>query len=371
MKMKIFGWLAIAVLIMVFVGCGSTPESGERSSTAKEARSVNVNWDSESTGTLTITNNTQEAFILFAGSISNQGIIGGIKSGPNVTRNFDIFDDVSENNGVFLLRAVRESDYRSEGSKINEDDVKFARLVTYDKNQRNMRTDIIIDNTSAYGGNEIVFFENDSNLVLEIRLDSPTGEKVATLPPFQRKKPVALQPDPQRFGYTYYPTYIYYDEKQHDVRSITTTDLAQGISALPIDPDSGQNVPFVVFPKPNTNNISHPVATLIVRNESDSGVLFRTGASPLRSIRGNGMINGGGEETFELDMNKMTTREIGGLNIDLRKGQENVKQVERKAYQAGWNYTLTLGRDGNLTWSEDGYLPDANRLNISLVNEIR
>jgi hypothetical protein len=372
-KTFLFGLTAVIAAVMVLAGCGSAPASGAISSTSRQAARAEVNWNTESAGTLTVTNNTGSPFILFAGAIANQNIIGGIRQGPNVTRTFDVFNDVSEENGAFLLRAVEETVYRSKGSDLREDDVRFARLVTYDKKRRDMKTDIIIDNRSAYGGNEIVYFENDSNLVLEVRADSPTGEKVTTLAPFQRKKAVRLPATPEvtQYGYTFYPTYIYYDERQHDVRSITTSDLKQGMSARPVDPDSGENVPFVPFPPPNTGNIFHPVATVVVVNESGSGVLFRSGNTPMLSIRGIGMINSGGAETFELDMRQLTVREIGGLNIDPRQGQTEVKNIEARPYRAGWNYTLTLRQNGTLSWSEDGFIPEANKLTISLVNEIR
>jgi hypothetical protein len=369
MKKAFLGLAAVAMAVMALEGCGSAPESGAASSTAKEAAKADVNWDTESTGTLTVTNNTDTPFILFAGAISNRSIIGGIRQGPNVTRTFDIFDDVSDENGAFLLRAVPESVYRSQGSRLEEKDVRFARLVTYDKKRRDMRTNISIDNRSFYGGNEIVYFENDSNLVLEIRIDIPTGDKITTLAPFQRKTGVHIPPD--TYGYTFFPTYVYYDERQHDVRSITTSDLKQGLSARPVDPASGESPPFVPFPPPNISNIFHPVATLVVVNESASGVLFRTGNTPMMSTRGQGMINSGGSETYELDMRQLTVREIGGLNVDPRMGQDEVKHIETRPYRAGWNYTVTLRRDGTLSWSEDGFIPEANRLTIPLVNEAK
>jgi hypothetical protein len=370
-KAFLFGLTVALAAVIVLAGCGSAPQSGAVSSTAKQAAGAEVRWETESTGTLTVSNNTNTPFILFAGAIANQNIIGGIRQGPSVTRAFDIFDDVAEENGAFLLRAVAEAVYRSKGSDLNADDVRFTRLVTYDKSRRDMKTDIIIDNRSSYGGNEIVYFENDSSLVLEVRVDSPTGEKLVTLAPFQRRIAVRLPVTPEvtKYGYTFYPTYLYYDGRQHDVRSITTSELKQGFSARPVDPDSGETPAFVPFPPPNTSTIFHPVATVVVVNESDSGILFRSGNTPFLSTRGIGMINSGGAETFELDMRQLTVREIGGLNIDPRMGQAEVKQLETRPYRAGWNYTLTLRRNGTLSWSEDGFIPEANTLSISLVNE--
>jgi hypothetical protein len=327
---------------------------------------VNINWDNEAVGVLSVSNDVDDALVLFAGSINNRSIIGGIR--PLSQRSFDIFNDVPAEiaNGSFLLRAVRESVYRAKGSAVNDDDVIFARLVTYNRNDSSLRTSVHID--TRVSGEGLVYFENDSNLVLEIRLDSPTGERIATLPPFQRKKAVYLTPDP--YGYTYYPTYVYYDDKQRDIRSITTSDLAQGKSMRPVVPGGTEAIPFVAFAKPNTGNIFAPVATLIVVNESSGGIFYRSGTAPQTSVRGNVMINSGDSETFELDMKQLKTREIGGLNIDPRQGEDRVLYVDPPmTYQAGFNYTLTIHRDASMTWSEDGAVADANKLEISLVNE--
>jgi hypothetical protein len=355
----------IVALVLALGGCGTS--SGTVSSSAGEARTVKISFDNEAAGILTVTNNTSDTLVLFAGSIANQSIIGGIRNGPNQTRSFDIFGDVSEQNGAFLMRAIKESVYRKKGSAIDEDDVMFARLVTYDKNDRSQKTNIIID--KRVEGEAVVYFENDSNLVLEIRLDSPTGEKIATLPPFQRKKAIYLTPN--RYGYTYFPTYIYYDTKQKDVRSITTTDLAKGKSCRPVVPGSGEDPQFVPFPKPNLNDIFMPVVTLVVSNESTNGIFFRSGTTPKESIRGNVMINSGGSETYEIDMGQLKTREIGGLNFDQRIGEENVVQIPAKTYSAGQNYSVSLRSNRTVLVGESGVSDDMSKLSIPLVNEYR
>jgi hypothetical protein len=331
-------------------------------SVAGSAWSASISWSNEAKGCLTVTNNVDANLVLFAGSLARQSIIGGIKKGPGQTRTFDIYDDVTAQNGSFLMRAVRESVYNKKKAKLTDDDVIFARLVTYNKQTRDIKTDIVID--QRLEGEAIIYFENNSNLVVEIRLDSPTGEKIATLPPFQRKKPITLADN--KYGYTYFPTYVYYDEKQKDVRSITTQSLKNGRSESPVVPGSGDEVPFVRFGQPDTKNIFSPVASLIVENESDNGFLFCSGGTPLDSIRGRAMINSGGRDTYEIDMKQTVSREIGGFNIDWRDGE--LVPVGKAIYKAGNNYTLTIRRDGTMALTDNGP-SNLNNLEIRLVDE--
>ncbi|MDR2446316.1 MAG: hypothetical protein LBD58_03345 [Treponema sp.] len=368
MKKVFFGNVVIVMAALMAGGCGSI-QSGMQISTAKEAQKVNVNFNSEPTGILTVTNNVNDSLILFAGSIANGSIIGGIHNGPSAKRTFDVFDDVPEPSGSFLLRAVREAAYRQYGSAVPEDEVIYSRLITYDKTKRDEKTNITID--SRVGGDAIIYFENDSSMVLEIRLDSPVGDKIATLPPFQRKKAIHLNADP--YGYTYFPTYVYYDNGQKQLQSITTNDLAAGRSMRPIIPGSGEDVPFVVFPKPNTPDITAPVATVLVRNASNNGAFFREGTAPKTSGRGNVMINSGGTETYELDMHRQKEAKIPGLNIDTRRGESNVILVNKDLlFKAGYVYTIVLLPDFTLEYQvSEPTSYDADSLDITLINEYR
>jgi hypothetical protein len=325
-----------------------------------------INWQDEPAGILAIQNNVDDSLVLFAGGLKYRKLMGGIR--PDAERSFDVFDDLPSeiNNGVFMIRAVRESVYMEKKNAISDDDVIFAQVVMFDRNRPTMRTNILID--SRVGGAGEIFFENDSNLVLEIRLDTPTGERIATLAPLQRMQPVHLKPND--FGYTYFPSYIYYDDRQKDKRTITLDSLKGGASMRPVVPNSGEEIPRVIFTQPDTSKFFSPVANLIVVNESAGGILFLNGTTPQRSTRGIGMINSGGNETFELSMIGDPARELGGLQIDPRQGSEGFKPIDRSTYIAGYNYTLTFRDDHTMTLRDDGPPPDANKLSISLVNEL-
>lgn len=360
----------VPVVLLVLVslaGCASV-KTGEEFSTAKQAAKLDINFQNEPAGTLTVQNNIDESLVLFAGSISNNHVIGGIKALDK--RTFEIFDDLpsEQRMGTFLLRAVKESVYRQKGSSLDKDDVVFGSIVTYDSGNRSKRTEITIQ--SRNGGDGIVYFENDSNLVLELRLDDPTGELIAVLSPFQRKTAIHL--DPNAYGYTYFPVYRYYDKKNNVIGTISTTDLSQGQSARPVVPGSGENPQFVVFPRPDVSNIYAPVFKVRISNETDGGILFRSGMTPQLSERGIGMINSGSmDETFEFSMKNRKEIEVGGLDFDIRKGNDKAIAIPRYTYKAGYVYTITLRDDYSVIISESEPDSDLNDLGIPLVNESR
>lgn len=364
---RVVGMVAVVIAsASLIVGCAST-KSGADYSTAKQAAKLDISFANEATGTLTVQNDVKEPLVLFAGSIANNHVIGGIKALD--TRTFEIFDDLpsEKSRGTFLLRAVKESVYRSKGTALDKDDVIFGRVITYDSNDRNKQTNITIQ--SRNGGDGIVYFENDSNLVLELRLDSPEGETIAVLSPFQRKTQIHLEPNP--YGYTYFPVWRYYDKKNDTIGTISVTDLSQGESASPVVPGSGRDPQFVVFPKPDVSKIYAPVFQVRIANETSGGILFRSGQTPqITRDTGIAMVNSGESIVgFEFDMKNNKEREIGGLNFDIRKGNDKAISIPRYTYKAGCVYTITLRKDFTVSISESEPDSDLNNLDIPLVNE--
>ena len=364
---KIIGILMTIVSIVFISSCSSTKSTNDFT-TAKQASKLNINFATEKNGTLIVENTLNVPLVLFAGAISNNHVIGGINSLD--TKTFDIFDDLPSDisKGTFLLRAVKESDYRTKGSNLDvRNDVIFGRVITYDRNQRSVMN-ITINNKT--GGDGVVVFENDSNLVLEIRLDDPRGETIAVLSPLQRKTNVYLDPDP--YGYTYFPVWRYYDKTNDTVKTITTTDLGQGRSAMPVTPGSGRDPQFVTFPNPDVNKLYAPVFHVRIHNETDEGILFRSGSTPQKTRdTGIGMINSGeyisGFEFMMLD----AELEIGGLNFDLRKGADKVVEIPMCTYKQGHVYTITLRKDYTVSITETETETDLHlrSLTIPLVNE--
>ncbi|MDR0910504.1 MAG: hypothetical protein LBM77_12150 [Spirochaetaceae bacterium] len=351
-------WVVLGTALLV--GCGTKPASGDQSSTAKEAAEANVKWDNDDSGYLTVNNNLQEPLILFAGTINNRHILGGVRGMEN--RLIDFYGQVSESNGVFLLRAIREETYRAKGSSVSSDDVISANLVSYDKNNSRMTN---IDISQDLGGNAVIMLQNDSNMAMEVRINSPTGPKLTTLPPLARNQKVYLNQNPD--GYIFFPIYQYYDKESMSVRSVAISDLAGGYPMNPQPEKPGMTMPVVNF-NYDASKLYSPFANLVVTNGTDRGAFLLFGSTRMTSTSGMRMINPG-NETFELDLQKSDHLVINSLQIDLSLGASNYLKIPGNDYLAGYNYQVQVNGQGQPLTVTQLNKSDTNNLAIQLVNE--
>ena len=357
MKIRSIALVLIVLAIMLVMGCGTTP--GTENTSARAAAGANVKWDNDAAGYLTVQNDVNEDLILFAGSINNRNILGGVRK--LVSRRVDFASKLNEPSGTFLLRAVKESIYRSKGSNINSDDIIFAGLVVFDKN--NPRP-ISINIQKFLGGNAEITIQNDTNMALQIRVDRPDGPTLTTLAPLERNKKVYMDFNPS--GYTFFPVYQYYDRSTMGIRSIMAQSLYDGIPMMPIIPRPGANTPIVNFDSTPANLFS-PFAAVIVTNETNRGAYLLQGSSRMTNQNGTQMINPG-SETYELDLQKQATLTIGGMAVDLGLGQANNIRIPENRYRAEYSYQIRIRQGAAPIITELGK-SDTSSLNLSLLNE--
>jgi hypothetical protein len=360
--MKNHLWNLAALVTALFVaaagGCAGSPTAGD-SSTVRQAAGADVKWDDDSAGYLTVNNNVNDPLILFAGTINNRNIIGGVHAGA--TRRIDFFDAVSEYSGTFLLRAVKETVYRDKGSSLGSDDIIFAGIVAYDKN--NPRP-IQVDINRVLGGDACIIIQNDTNMALQIRVDRPDGPTLTTLAPLERNKRVYMDFNPD--GYFFFPVYQYYDRANMGIRSVTAKSLADGIPMMPEIPRPGRDIPVINFDSSPAGLFS-PFATLIVTNETNRGGYLLQGSSRKTNKNGTTMVNPG-SETYELNLEKQEHLLIGGMFFDLNLGQANNIPIPEYDYQAGFNYQVRIrqGLPASVTMLNKS---DTDEFVITLVNE--
>ena len=355
----LFGLTAVIAAVVVLAVCGSGPQTGAEATSAKEAAKADIKWDNDSSGFLTVNNNVDEPLVLFAGTITNQHILGGVRA--LASRRIDFFDKMEDSSGTFLLRAVKETAYRSKGSQLNSDDIIFAGLVVFDKSAARA---IQVNINKVLGGEAFVVIQNDTNMALQIRIDRPDGPTLTTLAPLERNKKVYMEPNPD--GYFFFPVYEYYDRSSMGIRSITARDLADGIPMMPVVPGPGRNTPVINFSSKPADLFS-PFATLIVTNESNRGAYLLNGSSRMTNQNGTTMINPG-SETYELNLQKQRLLRIGGLNIDLSLGAANVIRIPEYEYEAGHNYQVRV-RQGATPEIISLGASDNDVFGIQLVNE--
>ena len=363
MKVKqMLRWLTTFIVVLLTIGCGSTPW-GSQDSSAKQAAKLDVRWDNDSGGTLTIENNLKEDLILFAGSINNRNNLGGVRK--QATRVVNFFDKVEANDGRFLLRAVRASVYRSKGSSLNpETDVVYGGLVAFDRSKLRNTTIII---QQALGGDAEILMQNDTNMAVQIRINQPNGPVLTTLAPFERNKIVYLELNPR--GYHFFPVFQYYDKANGMVQSLMPRSLADGVPMRPVAPGNRERRPEINFNTTNRADLFSPFATLIVSNEvtPQRGIFLIKGATMV-SRNGNEMINPGWEELFELDLQKQSSFPIRDLQIDFGTGASERVAVEAYTYEAEYTYRVSVER-GKQPKIEKLRKADSSNMAIELVNE--
>jgi hypothetical protein len=356
-KAFLFELTAVIAAVMALAGCAT--KNGAESTSARQAAQVNIKWDDDRTGMLTVNNNVNEPLVLFAGTIINQHILGGVRALS--TRRIDFFDRMEDAGGTFLLRAVKETSYRSKGSQLTSDDIIFAGLVVYDKGAARA---IQVNINQMLDGDAYVVIQNDTNMALQIRIDRPDGPTLTTLAPLERNKKVYMEPNPD--GYVFFPVYEYYDRVSMGIRSVTARDLADGIPMMPVVPGPGRNIPVINFNSKPADLFS-PFATLIVTNETTRGAFLLSGSSRLTNQNGTTMINPG-NETYELNLQKQRFLRIGGLNVDLSLGVANIIQIPEYDYEAGYNYQVRI-RQGAAPEIIRLGASENNDFGIQLVNE--
>ena len=349
--------LAMITFLLAVTGCGTT--SGSKDSSPREAARANVKWDDDPAGYLTVQNDVNEVLILFAGSINNRNILGGVNK--LATRRVDFFGKLSESSGTFLLRAVKETVYRTKGSNMNSDDIVFAGLVVFDKNDPRP---ITINIQKFLGGEAVITIQNDTNMALQIRVDRPDGPTLTTLAPLERNKKVFMDFSPD--GYVFFPVYQYFDRATMGIRSITAQSLFDGIPMMPEVPRPGRDAPVINFDSTPANLFS-PFATLIVTNESNRGVYLLQGSSRKTNQNGTTMINPG-SDTYELNLMKQSRLIIGGMAIDPVLGQANVVPIPDYEYRAEYTYQIRFRQGAQPAIVELGR-SDTNNLAINLLNE--
>jgi hypothetical protein len=351
--------LAVMIGIPAIVWGGGSPEPGTRDSSPREAARANIGWNNDSRGFLFVQNDVDEDLILFAGSINNRNALGGVRKLS--TRQIDFFNHVSDNSGTFLLRAVKESAYRARGSGINTNDVIFAGLVVYNKNEPRI---ININIQRFLGGDAQIILQNDTNMAVQIRLDRPDGPTVTTLAPLERNKIVYLDVNPH--GYVFFPVYQYYDRASMGIRSVMAQTVAEGISMMPMAPRPGVNIPVVNFTASPAGLFS-PFATVIVTNETNRGVYFLQGSSRLTNQNGTTMINPG-SETYELNLMGQRDLVVGGLSIDPVLGQSEIVRLQDFRFEAEYTYQVRFNQ-GRAPSVERLARSDRSNLSLTLINE--
>ena len=256
---------------------------------------------SDRNGLLQINNYASFDVAVFAGRVERGNFIGAIRAGG--TRDFDISKLSNRpEKGAFLFRAASVQTVNRKGKVgITEEDVVYTGLVAYDLSQpeRKIVKDIFarVDDQQEY----FIYVSNVTKYVVELRVDSPDGEKVGILSPGQRNKKLWIKRHPDGLSYRFFPTYIYIDPNTGEMDSFTDTVNRNGRLFEPRT--AGPQLQVIEFPDPATQpgGKQYNVAFVRLQNDTNGLLMFETARNAYtKNTRGTVNTNPGDTDVYEL-----------------------------------------------------------------------
>ncbi|MDR2898393.1 MAG: hypothetical protein LBU99_06205 [Spirochaetaceae bacterium] len=350
----VFSFLLTALCMMAVMGCASGAKAEHNPVIGTDAgkdyatiEARGVSFESEA-GSLTMNNQTSYDVIVFAGRVEGGNVLGGIKAGAR--RGFDLskIKGIPEK-GSILIRVTSFESYSRKNFRVTEEDVVYSGLVVYDFADPGDRTDMNIYKNMDQTQSTFIYISNKSpNYVLEVRLDHPNGEKIATLPPLLENKKIWIKPNDDGLGYRLYPTYVYVDPATNEITSIPPTDVRGSRRVLPDAP--GGLITPIEFNSPVGDAVAYNLAFVRVINDTNLSIDFRNAGTIFADQKGNRLIMDGRSAVFEVPSE---SGEEGQLytNLRVRDDYDDEMVLDEVMIQPGFVYDLTVtNRDGNMEY---------------------
>ncbi len=342
--------LAGAALSMgIFTGCSDGGSSGgDDGDNDNVPSSDGINWTTEANGTLKIANNTSKDMIVFKGETpSVNGILGGVRAGSN--RFFDISDDVDDFDvgGYLILRAISQDEYTAHKENLSNAKIEYSAMATYGKGKK-----FSAEINPAYTGEYYYKVTNSGKIGMELRKNSPDGEKIGYLPALATN--FTLYADSTE-GISVFPVYVYYSKMTGEVTTIKAEDHFSSVSVAP-RPVTDSTVTTIELPAEGVkwedilNTLTSPVAYITCTNNvTNQGAYFtKSGTTRLTAQNGYDMLNAGEINTFEVasteagsDQNLIVTLYNGAIKVPVKDADKNSVPIKN-----GYNYTVTISYNG-------------------------
>jgi hypothetical protein len=260
-------------------------------------------------GATEVVNGTAHNMLLFQGEVLIQGnIVGAVRAGERANINFSSENDFQVG-GYKLIRAVRESEFRSAGDLARVD---HSALVTYGEGRR-FTTTI----TSTTDGQFQYTVNNRSrDYGLELRENSPEGRKVAYLTKGEVRRIIRT---PTSTELTLYPVWVAFNNQTKTIVTFTPSDTLAAVDVQPLraneDPSPyyfpvAGGTGIIQFP-----NVQLPFATIVIRNNGGLLANFRNGNQVRTAESGYTGISSGRMETYEIQGG-------GDMNLNLAMSQQ-------------------------------------------------
>ncbi len=335
--------LLFIILTMLF-SCDTTTTDKN----TENEESNGISYDSEPNGTLKIANNTAKDMVVFLGqtpSVSN--ILGGVKAGSN--RFFDISDNVDDFDigGYLILRAMSEDEYTKNKTTLSLAKIEYSAMATYGQGKK-FSTEI----NPSYTGDYYFKVMNSGRIGIELRKDSPDGEKLGYLPALATNYTLyANSPE----GMAVFPVYVYYSKSKGTVNTVKVTDRFDSVMIGP-RPLTDKTVPTIEMPAKGikwediVGKLSSPVAYITCTNNvTNQGAYFtKSGSTRLIAQNGYDLLNSGELNTYEIastdvgtDQNLIVTFYAGAIKVPVKDIDGNKILIRN-----GYDYNVTISYNG-------------------------
>jgi hypothetical protein len=306
-------------------------------------------WSSENGGTLNIANNTSKDMIIFQGQTPNaSNILGGVEA--RTSKDFDVSDDVPdfEVGGYLILRGISKDEYEANKNNLSQAKIEYSAMATYRQGEK-YRAEI----NPAYSGNFYFIASNAGNIGIELRKDSPDGEKIGYLPALATNYAIYAN---SSNSLTIFPVYVFYSNITKKVTPIRPSSFAETASIGP-RPVTDQSVATVRFPNDEklqwdqiASSIVYPVAFITVTNNvGNQSSKFAMASKVYFAQNGYDSVNSGETLTFELKatdggqkMNLNCTVYGGEVTVAIKDGNGETPTIKN-----GYDYTVSLTYTGS------------------------
>jgi len=338
-------------LILSLIGCAADEGDDD-----DDDGGNGINWSNEGNGTLNIANNVAKDVVIFQGQTPTaNNILGGVKALSQ--KDFNISDDVTDFSvgGYMIIRGITLDEYNANKANLSNAKIEYSAMVTYGQNKK-FRTEI----SPSYTGDFAYRVTNLGRLGMELRKDSPDGEKIGYLPSLASNS--LLYADNSN-GFAIYPVFVYYSRSTGQVTTLKPTSQFETISVAP-RPATGGSIQAYTLPADQgatwdniKNSLSSPVAYVTVTNGvgNQSARFTIAGTNRLNSQNGYDMLGSGETLTYEVPstaggsaQNVVLTYYNQALEIPVRFTGENTAPVLKN----GYDYTVAISGSGQ---TADGY----------------
>jgi hypothetical protein len=273
--------------------------------------------------------------------------LGGVRA--LTSKNFDISDDVDDFNvgGYIILRAISKDEYEANKANLNRAKIEYSAMATYGQGKK-FRVEI----SPSYTGDYAYRVTNLGRIGMELRKDSPDGEKIGYLPSLASN--MLLYAD-STDGFSIYPVFVYYNRINQQVTTLRATSMFETVSVSPRSAAGGVIQSYILPADPGAawenikGSLSSPVAYVTITNNvaNQSGRVTIAGTNRINSQNGYDSIGSGETLTYEIKstddgtpQNVVLVYYNGAVQIPVKDGDST------PTLKNGYDYTITVSGSG-------------------------